>query len=571
MVDIVDHMEESASAIGKRRPSFLVGVAISVLFLTTAAAIFLSIVVAYVGFLDAPYSDQWRFADLDRLLPDLLKRNNEHPIVTGRLAFWLDATWFDHRGRLQQALTFVALVCQAPILAWVAWRSGVKRPILLVGLPALVIVLSLRGFENLILPFNVSYVPAFTFALLAFAAFADFLERKSIAALTVSFASAALSVVSLANGALAPTLMAVMALAAGRWLTAFSTGVIAAAAWIWLLAEPSLGTNAGFASFAASPEIVRFFLAGVGSVIGGPWNPVSGAALSAGGSVAAGAVISVLAALALLFVAVRRRRSPFFLALGAIILFALATTAGTAISRFVMGPDLATSSRYHVNVGLLWIAVFVVWLDIFKPLSPKFAGRSGWLMTAGAAALFAWVATSGYLLNVLSVFHRRQIEGTVTLISGAKDDAPLMFLLGLEPLDKAIAGARTLKEHQAWLFADAATRRMGDALTSLEATASSCGVSKWTAPAPGAADRIARGVFARSFKTEGARHILITDAAGRIVGYGRVPRRPSDLNPFRRSGDMIDWTGSIPAGANMPLRAWLSDADAVRCELGPNG
>src|SRR5690606_39031243 len=109
-------------------------------------------------------------------------------------------------------------------------------------------------------------------------------------------------------------------------------------------------------------------------------------------------------------------------------------------------------------------------------------------------------------------------------------------------------GAARLRAEQKSVFAESVAHRVGMPLTSTELSSPLCGHSNWQV-APSSPDvQYARvnGRFARTEVVSGAAHVLIADGTNRIVGYGRVPRRPSDLNPFARGdGKDLDWQGHV--------------------------
>src|SRR5262249_6831505 len=144
------------------------------------------------------------------------------------------------------------------------------------------------------------------------------------------------------------------------WLSprsAIPFALIAVLAWAWqLTAAP--GPAAGGLSTGSIGPIILHFLTQLGAPIGwaAGYLPKLGAPPINNLHVAlqAGIVAAILAGLALVFLAARARKSPAAFALAAIILFALATAALVALSRHAMGVEQALSSRYNVNVALLY-------------------------------------------------------------------------------------------------------------------------------------------------------------------------------------------------------------------------
>lgn len=553
----------------KLSPLLLAAAAIAALA-ALVSALFAGLI-AYVDFYDAPYWDHWYHIDRDRLLADWMARNNEHPMVIDRIFFWLDDGLFDSRGRFLQFVSLALMAVQVATFAWLARAAGLKAwP---VAAACFVFVFAAFGFEVLIWVFELSLVAAFTCAVGAMALLAHHKRSGSRVTLALSFLVAWLGVLSLANGLLIPPLLGVMAWLLGMRRTAIGFAVMALAGFA---AHFSVGSSASAAAALGHPmEVAAHMLAQLGGPVGYTFGYLQKLGIRIpmeAGAVAAGVLVLAASVVALAFVVMRKRADAVFLALAGVILFALGTAGLTALGRYDMGVVQALSSRYNVNAALLYCAVLIVLIAGAGEAPERWRKLATWAAPVAALWLLVSAMTGYYILADLAGRHRAAVSGLTALVTGVRDDAAI----GQLAFDPNVAERETAKMKAAgkWMFADAAALRIGGALTAEEAALAPCGTSAWSERMPHAKDgyRVAAGTFARTKEAGRDRHVLIVDAAGVIVGYGRAPRRPSDLNPLAGGdGQMIDWSGHIRAGAQPPFSAWLSGPETVRCGLGPSG
>jgi hypothetical protein len=538
-----------------------------------AAAVTLAFagLVAYVAMYDAPFWDLWQHVDRDNLLKDLFSRNNEHPVVTNRLLFWIDDALFGASSRFVQLVALLALAAQVVLLVGLARLADVARPVLAVAPAAIVFVFFPFGFENTIWIFQVSMVLAFTSAVGAFVLFAGHVETNAWPALAGSLAFSVIAVLSFANGVFVPTFLVVMAL----WLSpraAVPFAIIAVFAWIWQLTATPASATDGLSIGALGP-MFSHVLTQLGAPIGwaAGYLPRFGAPPlnNLHAAMQAGVVVMLLSGLALAFIGLRARKSPAGVAAAAIILFTLVTSMLIAFSRHAMGVEQALSSRYNVNVALLYSTLLIVALMALGQAPESIRRWSTWGGAALALLLTVMSLTAAPIFQDLNGRYRASLPGTTALVAGVRD------LSGVAQLsfdyDMAAHETDKFRADGKWMFAALTPRRVGGRLTAEETALPACGGSSWSVSPPNDKEgyRAGDGTLARQERSAGAIHVLITDASGAITGYGIVPRRASDLNPLaQRDGARIDWLGRIRANASPPFRAWLADDRNVRCSLG---
>lgn len=525
--------------------------------------------VVYVAMYDAPYWDLWQHINRDNLLKDLFARNNEHPVVTNRLMFWLDDALFDSSSRFVQVVSLLLLAGQVALFAWLARMAGIKRALLLVAQVSAVFIFYPFGFENTIWIFQVSMVLAFTSALGAFTCLASYAVTGSLWTLGGSIVFSILSVLSFANGVFVPTLAFAMAL----WVKPKSSVplfVVAVAAWAWQLSA-SGGTQGVPASLQSLGAIATHFFVQLGAPFGSAASYAGHIGIPINNQLVAmlvGVLIVALAGLALAFIATRARRNPPATAVAAIILFTVLTAMLVAWSRFSHGAEQALSSRYNVNVALLYSALVIVAAMALNQATEETRARLQWVGPLLTLPLLAIALSSVVLFINLTGRYRGALEGTVALVAGVRD-ATSIGQLSFD-VDMAERETAEFRKSHKWMFAAPITLRVGKALTDEEVKAPACtGASVAVSESDDAAGfRKVDGQLPRQKLSAGAIHVLITDASGIVSGYGRIPRRMSDLNPFvQQDGAIIDWIGRIRPNTVAPYRAWLADDRAIRCAL----
>lgn len=543
-------------------------IAFVICMVAAAVTLLFAVLVAYVTMYDAPYWDLWQHVNRDTLLKDLFSRNNEHPVVTNRLMFWIDDALFSASSRFVQFVAFLSLASQIVLFAWLARIAGAKRALLIVAPVSTVFILYPFGFENTIWIFQVSMVCAFTSALGAFTLFAAYAQRRSLAALCCSLAFSTIAVLSFANGVLVPTIVAAMAL----WLKPKSSipfVIITLLAWAWQLsAAPGAPSVITFETIGA---VLEHFLIQLGSPVGWAAGYVHHLRISISNqdvAFLAGLLVMALSFAALAFICLRARRSPAMVAVAAVIVFSLATAALIAISRHAMGTEQALSSRYNINAALLYSALLIVALVAAQQFEGRARRWLAWGGTALTVPLLALALTSAVIFINLTGRYRGALEGTVSLVAGVRDEDRIGQLAF--DIDLAERETAEFRKNRKWMFAAPITLRLGEKLSATDIAAPACAGASWTISDSGGAAgfRKVTGLLPRQSLSVGAKHVLITDASDAFIGYGHVPRRASDLNLFvQQDGAIIDWIGRIRPNTAPPYRAWLADDNTIRCAL----
>lgn len=562
-------MEEGKAS--RHLPSLAAMAAIGLSSVAAILTLVFAVLVAYVAMYDAPFWDMWQHVNRDTLLKDLFVRHNEHPVAIDRLLFWIDDALFSASSRFVQIVAHIGLAAQVVLFVWLAKLAGVARPILAVGPVAAVFVFYPFGFENTIWIFQVMVVLAFTCALGAFVCFAAYVQQGSRSGLVGSIVLSIIPVLSFANGVFVPTFLVAMAL----WLRRSAVlpfVLIAIAAWAWQLASPIMGGGKAF-SLESLGGIIAHFLTQLGAPVGFAAGYASRIGMPVVNNVhialQAGVVVAILSGLALASIWMRARRNPAAIATAATLLFALATAALIAVSRHTAGVEQALSSRYNLNAALIYVTVLIVALMAAGATDARTRGRVGWVAPVLSGLLVILSATSVLIFKDLGGRYRAALEGTTALVAGAPDPGSI----GQLSFDMSMAQreAEEFRKHRTWMFVAPMTLRVGKRLTEQEVATPACTKAKTTIsdPDPHWNFRKAKGTLLRQQASAGAAHVLITDGNGTVSGYGRVPRRASDLNPFvQQDGSVIDWVGRIRPDSTPPYIAWLADDRAIRCRLG---
>jgi hypothetical protein len=547
--------------------------ATSLVWLALAIKLALTTIAAWIAFQDAPFADYWNWIGRAGGLSDLFARNYEHPIVTGRIFFWLDWSLFDGRGRFTQLMAILIIAAQIPAFVWLARLANAPVPVRIVLPIAATLVLGVSGWENMTQPFQVTFVPIYPLALWSIAALVSHLQQPKPWKLALCFGLLVLALVSMSTAVFLPLVLGAMTAWLKRWRLTAAFAAIAIVAWTLQILEPDGRHALRWVALITADQMLRFFLILLGTPVAGTISPVPGYSSDAGLSLMVGVVVLLLSLASIAWAVIAGRKNPACLGLAAAITFFLMTAALTTAGRFVLGPQYALTGRYYTNTAALWTSVIITALVAANDFRSRNVNARLPLAIAGpvaAALLVAMSAASARALNMLYDYHRAFLGGVTTMVSGVFDGLSWTHLLGMLPIEVGHAGAAKLLQDGKWTYADPVTRRMGGQLAPDELKTPACGDGETHATPPDAINPFygMRGSFARQGDFAGASHVLVTDAGGRIVGYGRVPRRPSDLNPFARGdGRPVDWQGHAQPDATGPFGIWLSDATRIRCAL----
>jgi MFS family permease len=299
-----------------------------------------------------PFWDQWWSVLPAQDASQLFAQHNEHRIPVARVFFALDTWLLRGRGWLNQAITLCFLLGTAALLGHAARRaSGSWRAGLLVFTAGAALLLGSYSWENLLWPFQISFVGVFPAAIGAFVALAR--PEPGRAPMLLAGACAAIATYSIANGVLVPPLLIVLAILVGRRRHAVT--------FTWLTIVLLLSYLAGYESPPGhddppAPRDPARIAGYVAAYFGGPftWRFGDDRLLAAQvlGAVAIAAWLGVCShALA------RRRTMPKAAWVPVFTMtFLVGTALLTALGRTSLGVESAFASRYGTPVLTFWTA-----------------------------------------------------------------------------------------------------------------------------------------------------------------------------------------------------------------------
>lgn len=487
-----------------------------------------SLAAVFVLYFPAPQADYWDHIHWLRLMRidaasifDLFRQANEHRIAAPRLAFLLDDALVASTGVICIAATLASAAGLAALFASAARRDLAGDDARFLIFLAICFGFLFNQYENFLWENQVQFLFVYLFAAVgAYCALNDAeqggggLQRWAAVAATLT------ATCSMANGVLIYIALAMGLALIGRrrqalwWLT-FGAAVLA----VYLIGyvHPAHHANpaAAFDKLGLVLTHFQITLTGLFAGTGIQESGLGGAALVGG---AGGYLALRMAAIAL------GRHKPsvgetlFIVMALHVIGSCLITSAGRADIDVGQG----AASRYQTPVNLFWLSILA--LLVYDPLLARAPGRRGAPLAAAVcfAVLFAGAQWTGWRKASL-----RALELGVAadaLIVGAPDKTALTALFP-DP-DVPSAYSDILKAEQRSLFAAAdddalaAGRKLDDAapLASLGTTA-----AVFTKLAADGVEGLR--LTARLDDLAGSsmgRRVTITDACGRIVGYGRV-------------------------------------------------
>jgi hypothetical protein len=513
-----------------------------------------------------PYWDQFGEPTPAEIRASLLLHHNEHLILLPRLGFLLDHGWVSGRNTVNLATILGIQLLHALLLAWVAGTAAGRRFDLLAFGLALAALFSAYSFENLFWGFQTQFVGVF---LLGSAACAALFLRPGPAGLPGAVLAGGAASLTLANGVLLLPLLAAVALLAGRprrevlWLGL--AGALALAAF--LSGYRPVAGHGTLSTLWRDPGGVLVFLAALlgapPAILLGLGAPRDGAAGPAALLGAAGlAAVALLAALRL-----RRGAAPAEWALFAILAFVVASATTMAAGRVVFGMHAAAAPRYGTPALLFWL-VLLLWAQA------ALAGRPLRVRLAVASLAVATVAVlAGHQARFLRMAEgwlgwRHAVE--TAWLAGVRDVAAF-GRIHPEAERVAAVGARLRAERRS-VFSDPWAGWLDQPLDAVArlAPAGRCrGGVDVVAAEPGAGFLRLRGWAADA----GGRplfRVVIADAAGRVVGFGRGPiRRPAEARAA--AGPRQGWQGHARGEAAEGLMLFGVLAPGELCALGPAG
>jgi hypothetical protein len=298
------------------------------------------------------------------------EQHNEHRIVLAKVFFWFDLAVWHGSGVFLVASILVTVGLIAGTLVWalrhvIAEEREGRVPVasfIAIASAVTIIQLSWMQWENLVWGFQIQFVLAVLLPLVALvlgarAQAADPGSRRSLGYFIAAAAAAVLSVLTMANGLIAPwlllALMLVFRASRRRIIVLAALAVVTTAAYaIGYTSPPDHGSPLG--ELVSHPIDVATYLL---SYLGGPWFHATGSAWL---GTLAGAV-AVVATLGATVTLIRKRpRATMRLALVAFAWFLIGSGVLTALGRALFGPEQGQSSRYQSPVLALWATLLVL-------------------------------------------------------------------------------------------------------------------------------------------------------------------------------------------------------------------
>ena len=512
-----------------------------------------------------PYWDDWyntlqfrRFEAGGYGIADLASQHNEHRLLVPRLFFFADELLLHWSGVLNITVMLVLQAGNAAILILLMGRTvrPAAQRLLLAGF-VLLMLFTLRQEQNFTNGFQLQFVGVFTAAALAALAYGAALDRMAAGRrgsgpfFALAALAAAASAYTMANGVMTGFVLAVAALLRGA-PARVPVGTVLLSLLLAALFFHGYQPGGGSLPVAEIPSHLlaypRFVTAYLGNPLGEHLRTDQ----------ALGLVGLCLAAAAAISVATGRRRDPAALALLTIAGFILATAATTAYGRVTSGSRQGFESRYATPSLIFWCAIVLFWFPV--------AVRSG-RATLGALALGALMLTLGVAACLFEATAWPALAARTAALQRVADS----LLAGL--YDDEAAGtyenttaeeingfAPFLREHRLAVFAGADYAALGRPLGPL-APPGTCGgsVAARADPALGEDGVRLSGTAAEGTARRPFSRILVTDAGGRVVGYGSasVPGVPSRI-----------WTGYAKARPGETLEAVARRRDGSLCALG---
>ena len=208
------------------------------------------------------------------------------------------------------------------------------------------------------------------------------------------------------------------------------------------------------AAFALSsvPLLIRYLLV----LYGSSWSCVN----ETFGMLSAAIAIPT-AAVAYLWVLLKRRTDTFAVVMLSIAAFALASTAVTAVGRIGFGVEQARSDRYQTAAMLFWCALFVLVIRA----AARSRMPSGWLLPlqGALASVLILAAQLGAPVADGARIHARRMRTAALAVEAGVDDAPSIMYAWVPPYhpEDVLVLAGFLRDHHWSVFRDSQAYPLG--------------------------------------------------------------------------------------------------------------
>ena len=459
----------------------------------------------YIGF----YSNSDKFASW-------WAQHNEHRILTSRLLFWLDLSYF-HGNHIILFAAQLAMTASVIVIILVAYkRNNNNAPSAWVIGLACAFLFSWSQHEALTWGFETQVAAVSFFAVWSIAEFFQF-DNPVIRRFVAGFGLAALSEFSMGNGLGAPlTLVAINLLGRRPRLESIAASIIALAlfgiyfinySWIIVQCPPASGYK---------PLLfAEFFLIFLGNALF-----FSGGTLTQLGVV--GALTFLSGAGIIIYLYITRQMTQYRIFLIGVYLFVIATALAATGGRFKCGLDWAHSSRNTGGPLLGWLVLSLLWADVFSHVT--------WRRTVMVAsvALAAFLLPSQTPVGDDNAYLYDRKLGLLSYNIGLEHTEYTKLLFPLPLHSRFVQRVRYASEHklgvysQQWLI-DAGTLKYNPNL-------------RRDASCRGYLDTVTEdniGMRLAGWATGGSDRdgtiIVITDSAGNTVGYGVTGQARPDV------------------------------------------
>jgi hypothetical protein len=557
-----------------------------------------------VGYVDVPFWDAWGYLKPGQIL-EMWRHNNEHWIPFPRMVFWLDDVVFKGRNQFNIAVIALIQVAHAAVFMLLARTLGYRsrKTFIFAACAVLVVIMAPSQREN----FNWGFEVQFVLVYAAFTAGAYALVRYDAtnrpAWLAAALFAGLVSAGSMANGMATLPLLGVMALVMRRPRAALAFSAVEVIA--------AMGFFKGYLSQSHGPvhhhlnaSSVAYGLAYLGNPLALTFNSliIRARVLPTDMSVEAiwlGAAVAVAAGLSLLslinWANLRRNSGPTTskipilrllpdttndagrasLALGAIILFILATAAMTTIGRTEAGVSQALSSRYGSSVVTLLAATLLLLGSLWREKMSDARIRSFGIVLFGVALVtFAW---SGRVAIAASAAQRLNEERAMLALAANVQDSAALSLVTYSP-QTALADFDRLRDEHKSLFSEDWVQAIGKPLSHLVSEGVGGQCEGRLAPL---SMKVGPNDVYPYFGPHGdvwAPHdqhptptLVMVDSAGNVVGLGRVEATESDIRGggIRTNHKLIPWQGELePNFAGVVTAYLLIDGGHKACAIG---
>lgn len=540
----------------------LLSLAVSIYVLTTTLAMIVH------DWSALPVFDQWReliFNIKQVFSPWLYSQHVEHRILFPRLLFAVDTFAFGETNKFTTFCNVLIPLCLVALLVWLVGRG--RRPlserIWIVGLVT-TFLFSAMQFEN----FLMGWVAFFGVELAVTASiFCLVLGSPGRVSLTAAICLEAVALYTQASGAVILVLAIPLAVWAGRSRYQVTVLAVAAAALLasylhGYVTPPSHSDP--LQSIERPGAVAVYAIAEIGSPFGQFFRPLTIAREILSWDLAFGAYGFALFCWAIVFYLRRRREvdGPRLVFLG-LAAYTFGVSLITASGRLRAGPGQALVSRYTTPMLLFWLSLgMLAILELRDQVGKRLLAM--WL---SLPMLIALACGQSAFARAGRTWTMPRAAATTALLARV-DDAKALWGAGPLP-DTVDRQAAKLRALHLSIFADPWSRWLDTPLAAHVAFTENgrCrGGIATTTPVPGTGGRALRvGGWAWDRKRDAAPwKIVLTDGAGRVVGYG--------LSGFPNPGGApgSGWRGHVAAVPDAALTAYaLIEGERLACRLTP--